>query len=187
MPVDLSAVAGEVWELYEALAEDKGLRTEAQVAPGLMVLGERNLIAQVVANLFDNAIKYCGPGDSLSARPAGRGRAAGAGGGRRRAGPARGPARRGLSTLYPRRPRPGARHQEARASWAWRWCRRSPPAGARLRLPEVARRLTVDCPFRRWPRAARRLRTASAVTNVVMTRRARRRRSCCFQAVILGA
>ena len=74
VPVDLSGVAAEVWELYEPLAEDKGLVPRAQVAPGLMVLGDRTLIAQVVANLLDNAIKYCGPGDSLSLTVAAEGR-----------------------------------------------------------------------------------------------------------------
>lgn len=65
VPVDLSDVAQEVWELYEPMAEDKGLVVQAQVAPGLRVLGDRNLIAQMLSNLIDNAIKYCGPGDSL--------------------------------------------------------------------------------------------------------------------------
>lgn len=65
VPVDLSAVVAEVWELYEPLAEDKGLATEARIAPGLQVLGDRNLIAQVLANLLDNAIKYCAAGDRL--------------------------------------------------------------------------------------------------------------------------
>jgi hypothetical protein len=63
VPVDLSAVAAEVWELYEPLAEDKGLLPVAEIAPGLMVLGDRTLIAQGLANLIDNAIKYCAPGD----------------------------------------------------------------------------------------------------------------------------
>ncbi len=66
VPVDLSAVAADMWELYEAPAEDKGLIPEAQITPGLMVLGDRNLIAQMVANLLDNAIKYCAPGDRLT-------------------------------------------------------------------------------------------------------------------------
>ena len=66
VPVDLSAVATEVWELYEALAEDKGLLCSAEVAPGLSVLGDRNLIAQGLANLLDNAIKYCAAGDTLA-------------------------------------------------------------------------------------------------------------------------
>ncbi len=66
VPVDLSAVAGEVWELYEPLAEDKGLKTQAVIGPGLVVLGDRNLIAQLLANLLENAIKYCAPGDLLT-------------------------------------------------------------------------------------------------------------------------
>jgi hypothetical protein len=66
VPVDLSAVAAEVWELYEPLAEDKGLEAQAEIAPGLKVLGDRNLIAQVLSNLLDNAIKYCSEGDRIS-------------------------------------------------------------------------------------------------------------------------
>lgn len=66
VPVDLSAVALEVWELYEPLAEDKGLVAEARVAPGLKILGDRNLIAQVLSNLIDNAIKYCSAGDKVT-------------------------------------------------------------------------------------------------------------------------
>ncbi len=66
VPVDLSATAAEVWDLYDALAEDKGLVTEARITPGLHILGDRNLIAQVLSNLLDNAIKYCSPGDHLT-------------------------------------------------------------------------------------------------------------------------
>lgn len=66
VPVDLSAVASEVWELYEAVAEDKGLVCTATIAPDLRVLGDRNLIAQMLANLLDNAIKYCSKGDHLT-------------------------------------------------------------------------------------------------------------------------
>ena len=66
VPVDLSAVASEVWELYEPLAEDKGLDAQAMIEPGLQVLGDRNLIAQLLSNLLDNAIKYCASGDLLA-------------------------------------------------------------------------------------------------------------------------
>lgn len=66
VPVDLSAVAAEVWDLYGPLAEDKGLLCEAAVTPGFIILGDRNLIAQVLSNLLDNAIKYCVPGDRLT-------------------------------------------------------------------------------------------------------------------------
>jgi len=66
VPVDLSATALEVWDLYDPLAEDKGLLTEAKITPNLTILGDRNLIAQVLSNLLDNAIKYCAPGDRLT-------------------------------------------------------------------------------------------------------------------------
>lgn len=66
VPVNLSDVAAEMWELYEPLAEDKGLIPRAEIAPGLAVLGDRDLIARVLANLLDNAIKYCSAGDSLT-------------------------------------------------------------------------------------------------------------------------
>jgi signal transduction histidine kinase len=75
VPVGLSAVIAEVWDLYEASAEEKGLATAAEIAPGLTVLGDRHLIAQMVANLLDNAIKYCAPGDRLSIALMGRDRA----------------------------------------------------------------------------------------------------------------
>ncbi|MFT7060277.1 MAG: signal transduction histidine kinase [Pseudorhodobacter sp.] len=65
VPVDLSEIAGEVWDLYEPLAEDKGLCASHSLASGLMVLGDRTLIGQMLANLLDNAIKYCASGDRL--------------------------------------------------------------------------------------------------------------------------
>jgi signal transduction histidine kinase len=72
VPVDLSALAAEVFELYEPAAEERGLAPEAAIAPGLWVLGDRNLIAQALSNLLDNAIKFTPPGGrvalTLSAR-----------------------------------------------------------------------------------------------------------------------
>ena len=66
VPVDLSSTASEVWDLYDPLLEDKGLITAATIAPNLQILGDRNLIAQVLSNLLDNAIKYCAEGDHLT-------------------------------------------------------------------------------------------------------------------------
>ncbi len=63
VPVDLSVVTTEMWELYQPLAEDKGLLAGATIDPGLGVLSDRNLIAQMLANLLDNAIKWCTAGD----------------------------------------------------------------------------------------------------------------------------
>jgi signal transduction histidine kinase len=68
VPTDLSAVAAEVWDLYEAAAEDKGLVPEARIAPGLAILGDRTLVAQAISNLLDNAVKFCAPGDTVRLR-----------------------------------------------------------------------------------------------------------------------
>jgi signal transduction histidine kinase len=60
-PVDVSDVAADVGELYEPLAEDAGLSLQMQVAPGISITGNRELIGQAVSNLIDNAIKYGAP------------------------------------------------------------------------------------------------------------------------------
>ena len=66
VPLDLSALVAEVTDLYAPAAEDHGLTLTAQVTPGLVVLGDRTLIGQALANLIDNAVKYCGPGDAIT-------------------------------------------------------------------------------------------------------------------------
>ncbi|AWN45122.1 two-component sensor histidine kinase [Methylobacterium terrae] len=55
---DAGAVALEVAELYEAVAEERGIVVTAEVEDGLMVHGSRELIGQAMANLIDNALKY---------------------------------------------------------------------------------------------------------------------------------
>ena len=58
---DAGEVAREVAELYEPLAEEKGLSLSVSIEPGLILDGNRELVGQAVANLIDNAIKYGGP------------------------------------------------------------------------------------------------------------------------------
>ena len=55
---DAAAVARDVAELYEPLAEEKGLRLKVETAPTARVKGNRELVSQALANLIDNAIKY---------------------------------------------------------------------------------------------------------------------------------
>jgi signal transduction histidine kinase len=57
-PVDASALAADVGELYEALAEAAGVAFTCKIAPALKLQGNRELIGQALANLLDNAIKY---------------------------------------------------------------------------------------------------------------------------------
>ena len=64
--VDASAIVRDVGELYDAVAEERGMTFEVAVAPGLVVRGNRELIGQAVANLVDNALKY-GVGECASA------------------------------------------------------------------------------------------------------------------------
>ena len=58
---DAAEVARGIGELYEPLADDKGLvlKVEAPVAAPLR--GNRELVSQALANLVDNAIKYAAP------------------------------------------------------------------------------------------------------------------------------
>jgi signal transduction histidine kinase len=67
---DAAEVAQDVSDLYEPLADTKGLalRVEATPAP---VKGNRELVSQALANLVDNAIKYAEPqGHAANGTPA---------------------------------------------------------------------------------------------------------------------
>ena len=60
--VDLSALAGDVAELYAAVAEDAGQQLDTSLAPGQRVRGDLALLRQAVANLIENALTHGGPG-----------------------------------------------------------------------------------------------------------------------------
>lgn len=57
-PVDLSGIVADACELYEPAAEEAGSELEGHVQPGLSIKGNRELLAQALSNLIDNAIKY---------------------------------------------------------------------------------------------------------------------------------
>jgi signal transduction histidine kinase len=56
--LDAADVARGVGELYEPLAEEKGLSLTVEAPSPVPVHGNRELISQALANLVDNAIKY---------------------------------------------------------------------------------------------------------------------------------
>ncbi|MFH1493954.1 MAG: ATP-binding protein [Pseudomonadota bacterium] len=63
--VDFSELLDELLELYEPAAEEKGLVLQGEVAKGLLVYGNRQLLAQIISNLLDNALKYVPPGGEI--------------------------------------------------------------------------------------------------------------------------
>lgn len=62
---DASSVARDVGELYEPVADERGVVLAVNAEPGLYVHGSRELAGQAVANLVDNALKYGSPGPVL--------------------------------------------------------------------------------------------------------------------------
>jgi hypothetical protein len=61
---DAAEIARDVGELYEPLAEEKGLALKIEAPVAASVRGNRELVSQALANLVDNAIKYAGPDSS---------------------------------------------------------------------------------------------------------------------------
>jgi signal transduction histidine kinase len=61
--IDLTQVAGEAAELFDAAAEEQGGRVRLESAGRVPVLGDRDLLFDAISNLLDNAIKHGGPGD----------------------------------------------------------------------------------------------------------------------------
>jgi signal transduction histidine kinase len=57
-PVDLSAVARDVAELYEPLVEDRGMTLRLRAESPQIVSGNRHLLFQALTNLVDNAVKH---------------------------------------------------------------------------------------------------------------------------------
>ncbi len=73
--VDIVPSLAGVAELYEAVAEDRGVTLSADLPDHLIVFGDAALIQQAVANLVDNAVKFSPLGGtatvSAQARPQG--------------------------------------------------------------------------------------------------------------------
>ena len=58
---DAAEVARGIAELYEPLAEEKGLDLKVEAPGPITVRGNRELVSQALSNLVDNAIKYAAP------------------------------------------------------------------------------------------------------------------------------
>lgn len=67
---DAAEIVRDVGELYEPLADEKGLALKVDAPASAPVHGNRELVSQALSNLIDNAIKYAGPHSVQNGAPA---------------------------------------------------------------------------------------------------------------------
>jgi len=67
--LDVSALLRDVAELYEPVAEERGIELRAEGGPQIRIRADRQLVGQAIANLIDNAIKYGTVGGESGIRP----------------------------------------------------------------------------------------------------------------------
>ena len=59
--LDLATLVSDVAELYEPVAEERGITLKADAEAPIAIRGDRQLLGQAIANLIDNALKYGAP------------------------------------------------------------------------------------------------------------------------------
>jgi signal transduction histidine kinase len=64
--LDLERIVRDVCDLYHAAAEDRQIRLVCDVRAPVEVFGDRELLAQALTNLLDNAVKYTPPAGRVS-------------------------------------------------------------------------------------------------------------------------
>jgi signal transduction histidine kinase len=67
-PVALREVVTNLLELYDAAAEAQGVTLVADIRDEPVVLGDQDLLATILANLLDNALKYAGSPAKIEVR-----------------------------------------------------------------------------------------------------------------------
>ncbi|WP_328702967.1 sensor histidine kinase [Arenibaculum pallidiluteum] len=65
-PVALAEIARSAIDLYEPLAEEKGIVISAALRPEIRIEGHEQLLAQAAVNLIDNAVKYTPAGGRIA-------------------------------------------------------------------------------------------------------------------------
>lgn len=64
--VDIAQLAREMFELYQPGMQDKGLELVIDAGTSAVMAGKRQLLAQLIANLLENAMKYVPEGGRVS-------------------------------------------------------------------------------------------------------------------------
>jgi signal transduction histidine kinase len=65
---DAAELAADIAELYEPLCEDKAIDFSSELTKDLTVRGNREFLAQALANILDNAVKYTPSGGAIMLR-----------------------------------------------------------------------------------------------------------------------
>ena len=63
--VPLVEIVRGVGELYDPIAEDKGVALRVEAGDAMAVIGDRDLLFEAVANLVDNAVKFTPAGGAV--------------------------------------------------------------------------------------------------------------------------
>ncbi len=63
---DVAAILRDIADLYEPVAEDRGLKLVSEIPQGLHINCHRELIVQALSNLVDNAFKYAPEGTTVT-------------------------------------------------------------------------------------------------------------------------
>lgn len=66
--VNLAALMCEVAEMFDPLAEERGIRLVTESSKPVTVAGDASRLRQLVTNLLDNAIRFTEPGGSVTLR-----------------------------------------------------------------------------------------------------------------------
>lgn len=64
-PIDLSELVERVTEAYRPVMEDAGKSFQTEIAPGMSVLGDSELLAQLLTNLIDNTLVHTSEGTRI--------------------------------------------------------------------------------------------------------------------------
>lgn len=70
--ISLAAIAADVTELYEPVAEERGLVLTLETDAMTETTGDRDLLFQAIANLVDNALKYTPANGTVTVSASGR-------------------------------------------------------------------------------------------------------------------
>jgi heavy metal sensor kinase len=64
--LELGSLAGEVVEMFEPLAEERGIHLALDCSSPVPARGDHARLRQLVTNLLDNALRFTGPGGSVT-------------------------------------------------------------------------------------------------------------------------